>query len=553
MRRGGKRILKAKPFEREFGGAEFLNVLSARPDIFEIEGNRSLYLICLLALLFGLGMGFGLRLAPRARVPAQLLVSPVSPQANAVQFSQPEEEQAAAEINSPLPGQAVRFFLPAKRTASPQKPKKRAPASSFRKNAAHPAPAPATRLAQANTVPVTSRSASFSGQIVTPRVSAPPIQKTELVAESESALLRRADQMKKRSDSTGAFAIYRRILAQNPRNDEALGGMGDLFRASGQYDSAVNFYRAALTVNPKNSPVHDGLGTALYDRSKRVLTLHYAQEHHIPDPARYMDEQYDSAISEYTTAFSLDSNNVDALTNRGVLRDLNNQHAAAIQDYSLAIRLKPASADAYSKRAGTYRDLGRYDAAIADYTAAIRLDSTSYEFDPTIHFANAYFGRGLTYYKMRKLARAISDFDSTLMLSPEHSLAYISKGVAWADESKYDSAIAAYSQAIILLTPKEYNGARMLAFLQRGNSWKALGKYDTAIADYRNAMASYSLAAKACWRIAECFCYKKDAADALTWLKKSQSYQGAEVEKWRRDRELSLLWSTPEFKELTRE
>lgn len=383
--------------------------------------------------------------------------------------------------------------------------------------------------------------------------STPAIRKEGPQPDQDGSLVQRADRLKKHSDYSGAFATYRHALALNPQNGNALAGMGDLFRYSGLTDSAIRFYRASLAINPRNPIVHDGLGTAIYEESKRVLRPGFAKAHGIKDPARYMEEQYDSAIAEYTEAISLDSGRVEALTNRGVLRDLNNDHDAAIGDYTLAIKLKPGNADAYSKRAETYQNLGKYAAAIADYTAAIKLDSSTYEFDPTLHVANAYFGRGSSYYKMGRIDDALADFDSTLALSPNHTLALISKGVALADKKRYDSAIAAYSKAISLLTGKEYGGVMMLAFLQRGNSWKALERYDSAIADYRNAMESADLAPKACWRIAEAECLKKDAVSALAWLKKAKASGFSDTRKWERDRELSLLWDMPEFKTLIRE
>ncbi len=370
--------------------------------------------------------------------------------------------------------------------------------------------------------------------------------------ENDSALLRRGDQLKKGSQNSEALSAYRKVLAHSPTNEKALAGMGDLFLNSGRFDSAVQFYRSALAVNPRSPAVHNGLGTALYYNSMRASIPFFAKAQHIQDVKRYLQDQYDSAVAQYTAAISLDSGFVGALTNRGVLRDLHKDPEAALKDYSLSIKIKPANADAYSKRAGTYKDLGRFDQAISDYSAAIKLDSSTYENDPTIHYANAYFGRGLAFYKTGKLDQAIADFDSTLVLSPKHTLALISKGVALADKKQYDSAIAAYSLALSLLAPNEYEEDRLLAYLQRGNSRKALGQYDAAIPDYQKALESPSLAPKACWRLAECFCLKGDAAQAMIWLQKAKSLHSADLKKWGRDRELSSLWSLPEFEELIR-
>jgi len=524
-----------EPDARILDDAKYLEVLNARIDIFSIDGYGSLRDIGLLSLFIGLFCGIWLGFGP----PHFFRDRPIN-------APNPNNGSSARQITPD-------FFLKADIAASSRYLPKRSTTSLSHDKTAHGHPAKSLSGARAGVVAAAAPPTRQMPEAGMARDAGLNARKEDRNPTSEGSLVQRADQLKKHSDYTGAFAEYRHALALNPQNEKALSGMGDLFRYSGFTDSAIRFYKASLAVNPRNPKVHDGLGTALYEESRRVLRPGFAKLRNIADPARYMEEQYDSAIAEYTRAITLDSGGVEALTNRGVLRDLNNDHDAAIEDYTLAIRLKPGNADAYGKRAETYQKLGRYADAVADYSAALKLDSTTYEFDPRLHFANVYFGRGSVFYKMGRLDDALADFDSTLALSPNHTLALISKGVALADKKRYDSAITEYSKAISLLTAGEYDGVKMLAFLQRGNSWKALERYDTAIADYRNAMESPNLAPKACWRIAEAECLKRDIPAALDWLKKAKSSGFADAKKWERDKELSLVWDTPDFKELTRE
>ncbi len=537
--------LEKQKLNRDFGDIDYLNLLNSRRDIFEIEGNKSLYRIGEFALVFGICFGIGLWMALRAIIPAQLLLAPDE---NHGGF-----ENQNDEINPPLREKGVQFVLKTNKAIPKKHSINGASALSLQKKKAYrkssqrlnPSRTGATRtgvMRVRQPMPSVTTSGSRSAN-----------QKAVQNPIEETSLLQRGDALKKHRDYTGALEAYQRVLAQSPENSGALAGKGDLFSYTGEFDSAIAYYREALAVNSRNPAIHNGLGSALYYQSQRTLTPDFAKSRHIQDPARYLENQYDSAIAEYTEAISLDSSYVEALTNRGVLRDLENDHAAAIKDYTLAIRINPADATAYSKRASIYASLGRFDEAVADYSAAINLDSSTYEFDPTLHFANAYFGRGEAYYKLGKLDKAIADFDSALVLSPGHSLAYLRKGAAFAGEEHYDSAISAYTKAISLLTPDEYHGSRMLAYLLRGNAWKALGQYDTAIADYRRAMTASDQASKACWRIAECYCFKQDTLNALAWLKKGRSLKFVEIVKWRDDRELSMLWNLPEFNELTRE
>jgi tetratricopeptide (TPR) repeat protein len=402
--------------------------------------------------------------------------------------------------------------------------------------------------------------------------------------EDEIQLVTFANANKTRGNRSEAFSAFRRVLKENPHNTTALAGMGDLFLYTGLLDSAISFYTAANAENPKIASVHNGLGSVRYYLSVMAANPNYAQLNNITDPKRYSKLQYDSALAEYTNAVSLDSSRVDALTNRGVIRDNHGDHAAALEDYTRAIRIKPSYADAYSKRAATYKALGRFNDALADYTAAIKLDTGSYEFDPVLHFANAYFGRGNVEFQLGKFDKAIADFDTTLALSPNHSLAMVNKARALVNVNQCDSAIVWYSRAIALLSPTEYGGAQERAYLgrgvayniinqpalalqdfnqaiklkpedpysyfHRGNAFKALGRFDEAVADFTTAVGFHALAAKSCWRIAECYALKQNKEDALLWLRKSISKGFANIQVWKRDQDLKLLWDDREFLDL---
>ncbi|MDD5674420.1 MAG: tetratricopeptide repeat protein [Chitinivibrionales bacterium] len=366
---------------------------------------------------------------------------------------------------------------------------------------------------------------------------------------ADSILVNQGNVLKKK-DHAAAFAAFGRVLKHDPHNSGALAGMGDLFLYTGLLDSAVSFYNAALAVNPRSAATHNGLGSARYYLSAMAANPNFAARNNIADPKHYIKSQYDSAISEYTAAIALDSSNVDALTNRGVIRDINNDYEGAITDYTLALKTNPSWADAYTKRAATFKTLHKYRQAISDYTAAIKLDSLSYDFNPTLRFANAYFGRGVVYHKMGDLAMALADFDTTLALSPTHTLAILNKAITMEDAKQYDSAIAGLTQAIALISPLEYDGVQKLAYLQRGNAFKALGKCDQAIADYTSALESPKLAARACWRMVECYCLRHDNETALVWLKKAVSCGFKDFKAWKRDNDLAPLWNDREFLEL---
>jgi tetratricopeptide (TPR) repeat protein len=408
-------------------------------------------------------------------------------------------------------------------------------------------------------------------------MSSTEIDKSEDVA----GLINIGNANKVRGNRADAFSAFRRVLKQNPHNSAALAGMGDLYLYTGILDSAANFYTAALAENPRSPSVHNGLGSVRYYLSVMAANPNFDALRNIKDPTRYVQEQYDSAIAEYTDAISLDSSRADALTNRGVIRDLHGDHAAALEDYTRAIKAKPAYAEAYAKRAATYKSLRNFKQALADYSAAIKLDSASYEFDPTLHFANAFFGRGNVEYQLRDYDKAIADFDTTLSLMPNHSVAMLNKARALVEIKHYDGAIVCYTRAIGTLSPNEYGGAQERAYFgrgvaynlinqstsalqdfnaaikskpddyyahfHRGNAFKAQTHYPEAIADYTIALAVPKLAAKACWRIAECYALEHDKTNALVWLTISLQNGFTDLAAWKLDPDFAFLQGDKDF------
>ena len=372
----------------------------------------------------------------------------------------------------------------------------------------------------------------------------------DTVTSEEKSIIEEGITLERQGKHTDAINAFKKVILHDPGNSHALGGIGDVFLHIGFLDSAEIFYKSALASNPKNPEVHNGLGSVNYYLSDMAANVHWAQRMNIANPAQYIKEQFEAAIVEYTKAFSLDSTYVEALTNRGVLRDIHGQPDSAIKDYSLAIRINPSYADAYCKRAEVFKEDGRYHDAIADYTAAIGMGGKSYKFDPPLHFANAYFGRGLILHQIGQVDSAIADFDSCISLEPYHSIAILNRAICFSDKRLLDSAIAGYTKAIAMLSPLEYNGSQGLAFLHRGTAYKNLGKYDAAIADYTKSLGFPRLQQRSCWRIAQCYCLKRDKPNALSWLSKAVSYGFTDFASWKRDKDLSDLWHDKEFLEL---
>ncbi len=525
---------------RPLTDSEYSRALAHRSDIFFVDRGIAPRIIVCAALVFGVGAGLAIsRMHPQAATGDFLKRYQRTLSAHLFNSHRLPAESSEQENAEPGP-EPMRPSAVVNATEIPRSPLK---TQSFARNK----PAPKSLLSITRVLAKSVDTTRPAASTPTPSV---PAQAVNVPREDQKAAIDKGIVLEKQGKHTDAIDAFKSVLLRDPHNSNALGGVGDVFLHIGFLDSAKIFYDSALAANPRNAPVHNGMGSVRYYLSDMAANVHWAKRMNITNPRQYIKEQFDSAVIEYTRAFSLDSTYVEALTNRGVLRDIHGQADSAIADYTLAIRINPSYADALCKRAAVYKDQHKYKDAIADYTTAIKLGSSSYVFDPQLHYANAYFGRAMARHITGDLGGAISDFDSCLALEPNHSLAILNRAITYADNRQLDSAIAGYTKAISMLSPLEYNGAQGLAYLHRGTAYKNLGTYDAAIADYSKALSFARFQVRSCWRLAECYSLKRDKPGAIEWLRKAASYGFSDFDSWKRDKDLEDLWKDKEFLEI---
>ena len=85
------------------------------------------------------------------------------------------------------------------------------------------------------------------------------------------------------------------------------------------------------------------------------------------------------------------------------------------------------------------------DDAIAYYTEVIRLDPTD-----TSIISVAYYSRGLAYAEKGEVDSAIENYNESIQLNPNFADAYNYRGIAYKDKGEIDRAIEDYNQAIQL-------------------------------------------------------------------------------------------------------
>lgn len=165
--------------------------------------------------------------------------------------------------------------------------------------------------------------------------------------------------------------------------------------------------------------------------------------------------------------------NADNLLSSGLEKGQNKHYSEAIKDFSEALRFNSKLANAYYYRGIAYYKLGNNQAAIKDLTQAIHINSNDYK---------AYKHRGTAYQKLGKTLLAIKDYNQALSINPRLAEVYNKRGTAHYELENNQVAIKNYDEAL-RINPNDTN-----FYKNRGNAYYKLGDMEAAIEDYNHAL-----------------------------------------------------------------
>ena len=184
------------------------------------------------------------------------------------------------------------------------------------------------------------------------------------------------------------------------------------------------------------------------------------------------------ALLVLNNALKLDSMYIEALWQRGLVREYQEQFELALQDYSKAIQLDPKNPMKYVKRAIFFnKNLNEYDKAFNDYSKAIEIDSNN---------PDLWYERGIFIGNNGDDKLAINDFNKALSIDPLHGNSIRAIGIHYKLSGNYELAITELGKAIALV---EINPAAAAAsFAERAEVYIILGKFEDALSDYNKAI-----------------------------------------------------------------
>jgi predicted O-linked N-acetylglucosamine transferase (SPINDLY family) len=306
-----------------------------------------------------------------------------------------------------------------------------------------------------------------------------------------------------------AESIYRQILMNDPRQTDALQGLGLLAYQVGQKEAALKLIEEAISIEPQVARYHGHRGMVLaamgrsqdaLDALRHSLALQrdIAEVHNNLGNVLHMLGKQEEAIAAFGEALAIRPDYPDAHNNLGNVLLMRGQTREAIDAYRKATILRPEFVEAHSNLGGALRLAGEIEEAIKSCRRAIDLQPT---------YAPAYVNLGFALRLSAQNNEAETAYRKALELSPDLIEAHNGLGNVLLQEQRGDEAIAVYKEAIRIRPQQPQTHHNLgVALTQLGNTDEAITAFEKAISlrpDYAEAMNNLGVALQMAERIEE--------------------------------------------------
>ena len=303
-----------------------------------------------------------------------------------------------------------------------------------------------------------------------------------------------------------AISLYRSILKQEPKQQEALKGLKALSKHRGaslqkppipkiKLDEIVNLYLAGngdqaeklclqyLSRYAKTSELLNLLGASLISLNK-----------------------FDKAIDTYNDTLELYPEFTEGYINRANAKQSLSKLEDALVDYNKAIELSPNHAVALNNRGNLFQNLNQHEKAIDDYEKALALNN---------NFADAYFNLGNSLKDLGEFTRAIDHYRKAVQVDPKYIAAHSNCAYCLRQVRDDAGAIEQYTLAI------KIDSSLPINFCGRGEVYCEKGDYENAATDFNNAILIDPKFARAHNGLGKTLYHKGKLPSAITHLEKA--------------------------------
>ena len=286
-----------------------------------------------------------------------------------------------------------------------------------------------------------------------------------------------------------AASHYKRVLAVEPENADALNLLSVVFYSAGEHALAADLAGKAAAIQPDFYAAHINHGNAL-------------------QALGHLDE----AVAAFHTALTLEGGEPAAASNLASALNALGRHEEALDNCIAALNVAPDLAAAHNNMGIALSGLGKRDEAARCYEQALVANPD---------FAEAHFNLGASLLEQGELVQAVEHQTRAVLLDPGDAKKHCSLGIAQQTLGDMPAALTSYRNAVEL--DPQYTDA----LSNMGLALQAMGRLGEAEEVLRGVLALEPDSADLHWNLALCLLQK-----------------GAFAEGWR---EYEWRWENPDF------
>jgi predicted O-linked N-acetylglucosamine transferase (SPINDLY family) len=282
-----------------------------------------------------------------------------------------------------------------------------------------------------------------------------------------------------------AEAIYRSVLARDPREFDALHLLGLIRYQQGRAGEAQELLSRAIALRPRSPQALAILMAALLALGRleealaacdRLIALNPRDLDALYNRAVVLSRlrRFDDALLAFDKVLARDGGSVDALFERGNILAALGRFDEAVACYEALLKKAPAHLGALTNRGNALARLGRQAEALACYEALLAVRPGD---------LNALSNRGIALKELGRYEEAMASCERALKIDPNSVAALITRGNVLAKLSRYEEALASFERAAAL-DPRDVD-----ALNNRGFALTQLRRFGDAFAAFDRALA----------------------------------------------------------------
>jgi len=290
-----------------------------------------------------------------------------------------------------------------------------------------------------------------------------------------------------------AEQLYQQVLADNPRNSDALHLLGVIAYQVGKHEISVNLITNAIEIDSQQVEAYNNLGIVFKEQGKleeSVQAHHkaieiqpdHAEAHYNLGDTYQKQGKLEESIQAYYKAIEIQPNYTEAYNNLGIALKEQGELELAIQAYHKAIEIQPNYVEVYNNLGIALKGQGELELAIQAYHKAIEIQP---------NYAEVHYNLGNAYQEQKKLELATQVYHKAIEIQPNYAEAHNNVGNAYQEQGELELAIQAYHKAI------EIQPTHIEAHNNIGNTYQEQGKLEESVQAYHKAIEIQPCSAEA--------------------------------------------------------